>query len=148
MEIDLTQNEADSLIATEKRKVDDTDWIYPGLGGSIMVPLVSVDGRENFFLDANRSRINLEKGSYQNRVRRSVVLVRLCFGGRPHTNPDGEVIEGDHLHRYKAGFGDKWANPTKQTEFSDLRDLWQMLMEFCDVCNVVELPNIRRDLFS
>ena len=99
MEIDLTQVEADYLIATEKRKVDDTDWVYPGLGGSIMVPLISVDNRENFILDVTRSSINLEKGSYQNRVRRTVVLVRLCFGDKPHTNPDGNVIEGSHLHQ-------------------------------------------------
>lgn len=148
MDIDLTQNEADDLIATEKRKVDDTDHIYPGLGGSIMVPLISVDSRENFILDVNRSSINLEKGSYQNRARRTVVLVRLCFGGRPHTNPDGNIIVGNHLHTYREGFGDKWANLASQADFSDMRNLWQTLMEFCDICNVVELPNIRKDLFS
>ena len=148
MNSDLTQLEADALIAMEKRKVDDNESIYPGLGGGITVPLVSADKRENFLLDVSRSRIDLKKGSYQNRARRVIVIVRLCFGGRPHTNPDGAVIESNHLHTYKAGYGDKWAHPADPSDFSDLNDLWQTLMDFCGYCNVVELPNLKRDLFS
>ena len=47
----LTQAEANALIALEKRRVDTTEWNYPDFGGRVTVPLVSVDGRESFLLD-------------------------------------------------------------------------------------------------
>ncbi len=68
-DINLTQAEVDALIEMEKLRVDDTRWDYPGLGGSISVPLVSKDKRENFLLDVSRWRIDLLKGTYQNRSR-------------------------------------------------------------------------------
>jgi hypothetical protein len=66
-EINLTQTEADALIAMEKHRVNDERWDYPVLGGSISVPLISADRRENFILDVSRGRINFAKGTYQNR---------------------------------------------------------------------------------
>ena len=86
-EINLTQTEADALIAMEKHRVNDERWDYPVLGGSISIPLISADRRENFILDMSRGKINLAKGTYQNRARQVVVLVRLDFGGQPHRNP-------------------------------------------------------------
>ncbi|MEW6754303.1 MAG: hypothetical protein AB1505_25465 [Candidatus Latescibacterota bacterium] len=88
-EVGLTQAEADALIALRKHRVGSRPWDYPGLGGSISIPLVSADRREEFLLDASRGRIALAKGTYQNRARQVVVLVRLDFGGAPHQNPDG-----------------------------------------------------------
>jgi hypothetical protein len=88
-DVTLTQSEADALIAVEKHKADEQSYDYPGLGGSISVPLVSPDKRESFILDISRGRIDLKKGTYQNRARQIVVLVRLDFGGAPHRNPDG-----------------------------------------------------------
>ncbi len=58
-EINLTQAEADTLIAMEKHRIDDTRWNYPGLGGSISIPLMSTDKRENFLLDVSRGKIDL-----------------------------------------------------------------------------------------
>jgi len=52
-DLNLTQIEADALIAMEKHRVDDTEWDYPGVGG-ISVPLVSADRREQFALDFMR----------------------------------------------------------------------------------------------
>lgn len=65
---------------------------YPGTDGSATIPLESIDGREDFLLDVHRARIDLVKGTYQNRARHVVALVQLDFGGRPHRNPDGEEI--------------------------------------------------------
>lgn len=56
-EIDLTQAEADALIAMAKYKVDDQLWDYPSLGGAINIPLVSIEKRA---LSARRA-----SGSYQ-----------------------------------------------------------------------------------
>ena len=143
----LTQVEADSLMAMEKLRADDKVWSYPVLGGGISVRLVSTDEREAFMLDIRRSRIHLAKGSYQNRGRQIVVLARLCFGGPPHVNPDGEDIESPHVHTYREGYGDKWAYPPSDDTFPDLDDRWKTFQDFMSFCNIVEPPDIRRGLF-
>jgi hypothetical protein len=147
-EINLTQDEADLLIAMKKYKVNDERWDYPGLGGSISVPLVSEDKRENFILDIYRGKIDLVKGTYQNRSRQVVVLVRLDFGGHPHRNPDGQDVLSPHLHVYREGYGDKWAAPVPQEKFPNIADLWQTMHDFMLYCNIVEQPNLNKGLFS
>jgi len=146
-EINLTQAEAEALIAIEKHGVDDQFYDYPGIGGSICVPLISPDKRENFLLDVSRGRIDLQKGTYQNRARQIVVLVRLDFGGAPHRNPDGIEVPSPHLHLYREGYGDKWAFPVPADKFSNLIDLWQTLEDFMAYCNITKPPDIRRGLF-
>jgi hypothetical protein len=66
------------------------------------------------------ARIDLIKGTYQNRARYVVVLVRLDFGGKPHRNPDGEEIASPHLHIYREGVGDKWAYPVTADRFANI----------------------------
>lgn len=100
-EINLPQTEADLLIAMEKVLVDKELYDYPGLGGQISIPLMSKNKRENFVLDISRGRIDLSKGTYQNRARQIVILVRLDFGGRPHRNPDDQEVSSPHLHIYR-----------------------------------------------
>ena len=143
---DLTQAEADKLIAMEKHRLDDQVWEYPTLGGSICVPLTSADKRENFLLDISRGGIDLRKGTYQNRARQVVILVRLDFGGAPHRNPDGEEILCPHLHLYRAGYHDKWASAVPVDSFSDVDDHWQALDDL-RYCNITEPPLIPRGLF-
>lgn len=147
-EINLTQVEADALIGLEKRRVNDETWDYPVMGGSICVPLISVDKRENFLLDVSRGRIDLLKGTYQNRGRQVVVLVRLDFGGQPHRNPDGQEIGSPHLHLYREGFGDKWAMLVPSDQFPQLPDPWGSLRDFMRYCNITQPPTIQRGLFS
>ncbi len=146
----LTQTEAKMLIALEKRRVDEREWLYPGpgLGGTLTIPLVSTDRREPFVLDIRRSRIDLTKGTYQNRGRQIAVLLRLDFGARPHRNPDGEEIGSPHLHVYREGFGDKWAYPPPMDRFADLNNSWQTLEDFMRYCNIVEPPVIRQGVFT
>lgn len=144
----LTQAVADALIALEKRRVDAQGWDYPDFGGRITIPLVSVDRREQFLLDLRRSGLDLTKGTYQNRGRLVVVLVRLDFGGSPHRNPDGNRIESPHIHLYREGYGDKWAFPVPGEKFQNLSDAWQTLEDFMAYCNIVERPAIRRSLFT
>ena len=143
---DLSQTEAEWLIGLEKRRVDDKEWNYPSLGGGISIPLVSFDEKEQFMLDIRRSRVNLLKGSYQNRARRIVSLIRLCFGGVSHHNPDGEEVGTPHIHIYREGYGDKWAYPLPGDEFTTLDSQWQVFQDFLRYCNITDSPHIRRGL--
>ena len=144
----LTPAEADALMAVEKHRLNATTWNYPGLGGQITIPLISTDQHEAFLLDLRRGRINLAKGTSQNRGRQVVILARLDFGGAPHRNPDGEEIGSPHLHLYREGFGDKWASLVPSDHFPHLGDQWKTLEDFMQFCNIVELPVIRRGLFT
>lgn len=145
---DLPQSEADTLIALAKVKVNEDSYDYPGTGGSLVVPLTSQDKREEFLLDIYRGRIDLLKGTYQNRARQLIVLVRVDFGGAPHRNPDGEEVPCPHLHLYREGFGAKWAVPLPVASFPNINDLWQTLEDFMTFCNVVDRPTIVRGLFT
>ena len=145
--VNLTQVEAEALIALEKRRVDGREWLYPYMGGKVIIPLVSWDMREQFRLDLYRSKITLSRQTFQNRARGVVVLVRLDVGGPPHRNPDDVEIHTSHLHVYREGYGDKWAVPAPPGHFADLTDTWQTLQDFMRYCAITEPPNIRRELF-
>lgn len=147
-DIDLTQAEADALIKMKKVRIDSIIWNYPPLGGSISIPLSSIDKRENFLLDISRGHIDLRKGKYQNRARQIIVLVRLDFNGAPHRNPDGMEVTAPHLHIYREGFGDKWAYPVPIDEFPNLTDVVMTLDDFMRFCNIVDKPDIQTGLFT
>ena len=144
----LTQAEADTLLAMKKRNADSTEWDYPGLGGRVTAPLVSLDGREQFLLDIRRASIGFGKGTYQHRGRHVAILARLDFGGPPHRNPNDEEIGSPHLHLYREGFGDKWAFPVPHDSFPNLSDPWLTLEDFMRFCNIIQPPIIRRGLFT
>jgi hypothetical protein len=145
-EVQLTQAEADALLAMEKQRVDDTAHLFPMLGGSLSVPLMSPDRREQFVLDIGRGRIDLSKVTYQNRARTVVILARLDIAGPSHRNPDGTEMPCPHLHLYREGFADKWAFPVPDASFSNLADLWMTLDDFMRYCNVTKTPFFQKAL--
>jgi hypothetical protein len=104
-DINLTQAEADALIAMEKHRANEERSDFPMGGQSVVVPLQSEDRREQFLLDLSRGRIDMLKVKLQNRGRQVVVLVRLDLGGAPHRNPDDEEIAAPHLHVYRERSG-------------------------------------------
>lgn len=114
-DINLTQAEADSLIAMEKHRLDDTVVLFPGPGERISIPLTSQDKRENFMLDVTRSQIKLTKATYQNRARQAIVLMRLDLDGPPHRNPDDTEIPCPHLHIYREGYGESGRSSLRPT---------------------------------
>lgn len=140
---DLTQIEADHLIGLAKFRVDARPHPYPSGGGRASILLVSEDRREEFLLDLWRGGINVAKRGYQNRARQIVPLLRLDFGTAPHRNPDGEEIIGVHLHRYREGYSDKWAEPIPDGIFRDIGDPMLTLDDFMRYCNIVEAPVIQ-----
>jgi len=147
-ELDLTQPEADALIAMEKVRVDDTEYDYPTGGGKLILPLTSPDKRELFILNIYRGRIDFHKGTYQTRAKQVIPLVRVDFGGSTHENPDGEFIPAPHIHVYREGFGDKWAVPLPPEGFPVRDDPWEILLSFYTFCSIVEPPRVRPGLFA
>ena len=145
-DIDIPQVEADALMTMEKHSVDDQDWLFPRPGDHLSVPLLSVDKREQFMLDINRGQIKLTKGTFQNRARQAIILMRLDLDGPPHRNPDGEEVPCPHLHIYREGYGDKWATPAPN-RYSNTLDLRLTLDAFMDHCNITIRPNIQMGLF-
>jgi len=146
-DIDITQAEADDLIAMEKCCGDEKEWLFPVPGYRIAIPLTSMDKHENFMLDITRGQIKLTKATYQNRARVAIILMRLDADGPPHRNPDGEEILCPHLHTYREGFGDKWAVPAPLERYTNTLDLYSTCHAFMTHCNITEPPNIQQGLF-
>lgn len=147
-DINITQDEADKLMAMQKKAVDQKEWLFPIPGDRIVVPLVSFDKRENFILDVTRGNIKLTKITYQNRARTAIILYRLDLDGPTHYNPDGEEVPCPHLHIYREGYGHKWAIPAPIDKFPDTSNLFSTLDAFMAHCNIIEPPTIQRGLFS
>jgi hypothetical protein len=91
-DIDISQVEADALIAMEKHRIDDREWLFPAPGERLAIPLTSIDKREQFMLDVSRGQIKLTKATFQNRARQAIILMRLDLNGPPHRNPDGVEV--------------------------------------------------------
>jgi|ERR1700728_2171094 hypothetical protein len=146
-DINISQAEADRLIAMEKQRSDDKQWFFPDPGERLAIPLLSFDKRENFVLDLTRARIKLSKITYQNRARQAIILMRLDLDGSPHRNPNGEEIACPHLHVYREGYGDKWAVPAPRAIYSETANLFSTFEAFMRHCNIVVLPDIQMGLF-
>ena len=147
-ELVLSQREADSLFALEKHRVDEKLYEFPDMGGSLRIPLIAVNGREEFQLTVYRGKIDLAKVTYQNLARQVVVLARIDLGGAPHRNPDGEEIPSPHLHLYREGFGDKYAIALPKELAEHSGDHWDALNAFLRFCHITVPPNIDRGLFT
>ena len=99
-DIEITQIEAAALIAMEKPRVDDTEWLFSAPGGRLAFLFLSSDKREHFILDISRAQIKLTKATYQNRARQAIIPIRFDLDGRPHRNPDrGTLPTSAHLPR-------------------------------------------------
>lgn len=138
-EIMISQAEADALFQMQKARMDNSVHDFPLPGENVMVSLQSTDGRERFILDVSRGKIEIKKATYQSRYHKVIILTRLDLFGPPHTNPDGTIVECPHIHKYKEGYGDKWAYTLPET-FTKTDSLMQVLDEFMDYNNVIERP--------
>jgi hypothetical protein len=146
-DIDITQAEADLLIAMEKHYLDARQLGFPNPGERLTIPLSSSDRREHFLLDVTRVRIKLTKATFQNRARQAVVLMRLDIDGSPHRNPDGEEIPCPHLHIYREGYGDRWAIPAPVERYPNTLELVPTFDAFMDHCNITQKPQFKVGLF-
>jgi hypothetical protein len=147
-DVNITQAEADFLIAMEKHRLDDQMWVFPGPGERLSIPLTSQDKREDFVLDVTRSQIKLTKATYQNRVRQAIILMRLDIDGPPHRNPDESEVPCPHLHIYREGYGDKWAVVAPPGIYNPTMNLFSLFQAFMGHCNITVPPEFQMGLFS
>lgn len=147
-DINVTQAEADALIAMQKQRVDDKEWTFPVPGDRLAIPLTSLDKPETFTLDVTRSQIKLTKATYQNRARQAIILMRLDLDGPPHRNPDDKEAPCPHLHIYREGYADKRAFPAPPEICVEPAGLLSTLRAFMRHCNVAVPPDIQMGLFS
>ena len=151
----LTQDEAEQLIAIEKRFEEPTPFVYlPEPDNNLIIPLISIDQRESFLLDVRRGRLEEslpDKWRLQLRYA-DEVLVRLETGGPAHRNPDdapirrlsryaGQRIPTPHIQIYVEGEGDSWAF-SPPDEFTALDDIVVTWREFLHHCNIIEIPTL------
>ncbi|GMO54268.1 MAG: hypothetical protein Ta2C_07290 [Candidatus Endomicrobiellum trichonymphae] len=140
-EINLTQKEADRLIAVQKTIVPQVRRIdVPSPSQHIHIPVKSVDKKEEFIIDFSRKSIKIQKTTKQLRLREVVILLRLDINAAPHRNPDNTELENSHLHVYREGFSDKYAIDVPKDKFSDIDNLEQTFIDFLEYCNIEKIP--------
>lgn len=145
----IEQKLADYFIGLKKTKADDS--IYDLRNPKVQIPLIGhSQPQEEFILDINKNTIRLEKYTVQNRVRKSIGLIRVDFGVGGHTNPDRSIILGPHIHVYREGYDLKWAYSLPFTSttgiFVDQGNLLANLGQLYSLCNIVEPPQIQGTL--
>jgi hypothetical protein len=138
----LTQTDADTLLAMANTFANRAAISIPP-GTNQIRGLIGSDPKERFLLDFWRGTFRLSKIRYQTRARQVVILARLCIDGAPHTNPDGTRLLGSHLHVYREGYDDKWAQPLDAIRFPNPTDIVQTFQNFCDFCNIQDLPRFQ-----
>lgn len=135
----LTQEEADELISMLKKCVE-RELSLPSQGYRSDVDVVSVVRGHKFIISINRQNRRSGKVSFNARYRKGdVTLLRLDIGPTtPHQNPDGEIINGPHLHIYKEGCEERFAIPF---DIND-QNLGEICREFMLKFNVNPTPKI------
>lgn len=136
----LSTTEFNTLLG--KIKVfEDTSPIV--LDGKINRHLKSTTSNDDFVLNIDRGRINLNKVKYQGRHKSTnTIMLRIDTAGPRHQNPDGEYIDCPHIHIYKENYGDKWAFPLDKNIFQNQSNLSNLLMDFLLYFNVENIPKI------
>lgn len=144
-EWELSQQEADWLLGIPKWCVGDGVVDFPPPAGEkVIVPVESPDHSVQFSLDILRSGRIISiarKGKYQTRARGCQVLARVEFNGPVHCNPDGTKVPCPHLHRYRAGYGLKWASPLPLGGVLPSHSPFDMLLAFMHYCNIGRVPS-------
>lgn len=130
----ITKETFETLMALDKRFVDGATI---SLKENWTKDIESKTTRDKFQLDYRKSKIEIRKYSFNHRTRTSIVLIRYCSLKR-HTNPDGKVFEGPHIHLFCEGYDDKIAFDVKDLlgvdpETSSKEDILEALLNYCHI---------------
>lgn len=143
----ITQAEFDFLMSQDKAFEDAISPIQLGPAPLQWTrQLNSIVNKETFLLDFYRGSFELSKYTINNRYHHTIILLRYDNGGR-HTNPDGELFEGAHVHLYKEGYNDKFAFPVSQVGVTDTNTMETVFNKIMKYCNVKTVPTIEVPMF-
>lgn len=106
----------------------------------------STVNKETFQLDFYRGSFELSKFTINNRYRSTIILLRYDNGGR-HTNPDGVLFEGPHVHLYREGYNDKFAFPISEVNIETSDTIEEIFKKILQFCNVAKVPTIEVPMF-
>ena len=136
----------------EKKSYITESFVFPNHNQEVKLDAIGDTSRTKYFVDINRKSYQItKKVTCQNRAHTSVVLMRLDYLGRDHTNPDNQRLSGTHIHIYKEGFGVSWAytldDPFLQTLNSDFDlnlfktdDITKLFDAFSVFCRFINRP--------
>lgn len=140
----LTQEEAEELIAILKKCVD-YEMYLPQQGSREEYEVRDVKTfSEIFTVFINRRNKFNDKCSFTLRYKKTnSILLRLDTNPTsPHTNPNGEIIIGTHVHRYVEGFDERFAMAVNFESSSIEQDL----LYFLNIANIEEPAKIGTQL--
>jgi hypothetical protein len=151
--VKLSQFDLDAFRSEVKTPISNTHIIFPPTDPKFQVELVGANSHETFHLDVNHGGAIFEKWTFQNRVKKSIQLVRLDWIGKPHTNPlvsdppslfarwNGTEIPCPHIHLYLAEYEDRWVLPASEllAGYSDTTQKDEILRLFIEYCQIKDL---------
>lgn len=140
----LTQEEFNYIIALKKEFKENNQIT---LESKWSRDIVAIETRDMFILDYYIGTIALTKFTYNKRYRKTIAILRFDSSGR-HTNPDGQVFDGPHVHIYRENYGDKFAFYVSEIGINtDAIEKINVLENFLKYCNVINYPEIQQALF-
>ena len=139
MAIRLTQKEADTLIEMLKKTVK-KEITFPITKGRVEFDVLGDRKEDVFAVNISRKGINAAGATYQGRVRTSgAILMRLDVNPTTaHCNPDGEKINGTHLHIYTEEHDMSVAMPFD----IENKDLYELCYSFFERFRIIEPPDV------
>ena len=136
----LTTEEAKDLIEMLKKYADKKRLDFPSPGNRIQFSVIGDTNQDRFAVNVYRQRINSEGCTFQGRTESdNIVLMRLDVNPTGvHTNPDGEKINGTHLHIYTEDYDERYA-----IEFdTENKDLFELCFTFFKKFNIINGENV------
>lgn len=132
-------NEMFEYLMSLKKTFDGEKIKLPLRGEKARFNVTSLNKKEKFILDTDRSGYIEIKTKLQNRYSNNQILVRLEINSRPHTNPDGTTTSRNHIHIYKEGYSISWAYDLDKINnelCSSLENFNEVFIYFCKYCNI------------
>lgn len=143
----ITQAEYDLLMGQDKSFEDLITPIQLGPAPLQWVRQInSITSKEDFLLDFYRGSFELSKYTINKRYRQTVILLRYDNSGR-HTNPDGVLFDGPHVHLYREGYNDKFAFPVSEVNVNHTDTMEEVFKKILHFCNIKQVPTIEVPMF-
>ena len=143
----LTQSEYDYIMSQDKVFDDPDTTIRLGPAPIQWTRQINSSvNKEIYLLDFYRGSFELTKYTINKRYRQTITLLRYDNGGR-HTNPDGEIFEGAHVHLYREGFNDKFAFPVSKIGIDATDAMESVFHKIMYFCKINRVPDIELTMF-